>query len=288
MRRKKVALVFALAALLLSACNERTVDPVDLITSAAEEQSTEEETTEAETETVEETTAAEKPSVEGETVTVYDYEVFDDAEPHKITYWTDGVTREYGTFQNLMIPEWGVERIALPSDSMQNELYHLKPGEKISAEDFSENLEYDDSVNYNGCYSIRDGFMEFRTWRVKFDIENPGDATPGDLFIAAYPFSDIENFQVNDKSITSLIDEDGTVDYLVTIVDKNHWADSETADYRYGGRVLIRPRGKVAHCVMFTCANLSKATYLLDYVFFNTLKLTDVDAITEGMVCERT
>lgn len=284
--RKAVLFIALAVSLVLAACGGKQPDPVDLITSAAEETSAVE-TTAEETAAEAESIVAEMPSIEGETVAVYEYEVFDDAEPHKITYWTDDVTRSVMSFTNLMIPEWGIEKIALPSKMRDGrEVYHLQPGEVIANEKFSMDLLYDDSVNYNGCYSIRDYMGVFRTWRARFDIEKPDAATPAELFIAAYPFSDIENFSVDNKSIINLVNNDGTVDYLLTVLDDNHWADSEGANYAYGGRVLLRPRGDVVHCVMFTCSDLENDK-LMDYVFFNSLKMTDVDEITEGEVCVR-
>ena len=168
---RRVTFVIALtASLVLAACGGKKQDPVDLITSAAEESSAAETTAEETTAEAEET-AAEAPSIEGETVAVYEYEVFDDAEDHLITYWTDGVTRKTGTFRNLMIPEWGIERIALPNVMFADEasVYHLKPGEVITSENFDKRSVYDDSVNYNVAFSIRTGDAEFRVWRAKID-----------------------------------------------------------------------------------------------------------------------
>lgn len=289
---RRVTFVIALtASLVLAACGGKKQDPVDLITSAAEESSAVETTAEETTAEAEET-AAEAPSIEGETVAVYEYEVFDDAEPHMITYWTDGVTRKTQTFRNLMIPEWGVERIALPAVMFKDDkhIYHLNPGEKIASEDFDESLVYDDSVNYNGTYSIRNLNGEFRVWRTKIDsyyVDNPESATPANLFIACYPFSDITNFKVNDKSILNLVNDDGTVDYLIDVLDTGHWASTGDTKYAYGGKILIRPRDGVAHCVLFADSQLEEVDEEMEYVFFNSIKLTGVDDITEGELCER-
>ena len=246
--RKAVLFIGLAVSLVLAACGGKQPDPVDLITSAAEESSAVE-TTAEETAAEAESIVAEMPSIEGETVAVYEYEVFDDAEPHLITYWTDGETRKTQTFRNLIIPEWGVEKIALPAFMFSDDahVYHLNPGEEIKAENFSGDYIYDDSVNYNGAYSIRHNGAEFRTWRAKFDIEKPEASTPGELFIAAYPFSDIE----------------------------------------YGGKILIRPRNGVAHCVLFADSRLEEVNEEMEYVFYNSIKLTAVDAITGGEICAR-
>ena len=91
--RKAVLFIALAVSLVLAACGGKQPDPVDLITSAAEESSAVE-TTAEETAAEAESIVAEMPSIEGETVAVYEYEVFDDAEEHLITYWTDGVTRK--------------------------------------------------------------------------------------------------------------------------------------------------------------------------------------------------
>ena len=286
--RKAVLFIALAVSLVLAACGGKQPDPVDLITSAAEESSAVE-TTAEETAAEAESIVAEMPSIEGETVAVYEYEVFDDAEPHLITYWTDGETRKTQTFRNLIIPEWGVEKIALPAFMFSDDahVYHLNPGEEIKAENFSGDYIYDDSVNYNGAYSIRHNGAEFRTWRAKFDIEKPEASTPGELFIAAYPFSDIENFKVDNRSILNLVNDDGTVDYLVDVLDTGHWASTEDVKYAYGGKILIRPRNGVAHCVLFADSRLEEVNEEMEYVFYNSIKLTAVDAITGGEICAR-
>ena len=231
--RKAVLFIALAVSLVLAACGGKQPDPVDLITSAAEESSAVE-TTAEETAAEAESIVAEMPSIEGETVAVYEYEVFDDAEEHLITYWTDGVTRKTGTFRNLMIPEWGIEKIALPNVMFVDDafVYHLNPGEVITGENFDKRVVYDDSVNYNGTYSIRTYGGEFRVWRAKIDdyyVENPEAATPTNLFIACYPFADITNFKVDNRTILNLVNDDGTVDYLVDVLDTGHWASTEGA-----------------------------------------------------------
>ena len=289
---RRVTFVIALtASLVLAACGGKKQDPVDLITSAAEESSAVE-TTAEETTAEAESIVAEMPSIEGETVAVYEYEVFDDAEDHLITYWTDGVTRKTGTFRNLMIPEWGIERIALPNVMFADEasVYHLKPGEVITSENFDKRIVYDDSVNYNGAFSIRTGDAEFRVWRAKIDdyyIKNPEAAKPTDLFIACYPFSDITNFKVDNRTILNLVNDDGTVDYLIDIMDTNHWASTDDTRYAYGGKLLIRPRDGIAHCVLFADSKLEEVAEETEYIFFNSIKLTAVEDITKGEICER-
>ena len=292
------------AVTVLAGCGEKKKeDPLSQIT-ATETFPETEESTEAETAAEEETTAefpAEPPADAEETV-FYHYEVFTDDEPHKVIYWTDGVTQKTLPFTCLKLPGWGIESISLSSDFVNppdgKEIYVL--GAEETTDDLirlaSERALVDDSYDYPGAWSRRDEYDMFRVWRTEidesFDFEN---AYPEDIFDEVYPFVDGAAFLINLDQITKYRNPDGTMDYLINCKNRGHWSnfkktedggDTIVVTKMYEGYILVRPRGNVAHCIWLASTDNSWKEFC-EYVFNSSAVFTDVDAITEGAVCKK-
>ena len=265
----------------LSGCGEKKDEPENqntvTETSAGTEASTEAETiAEAEPVTETETTAAGnslEPTGDNEDTVHYGYEVFTDGQPHRVVYWTDGEIQESMLFTSLSLPGWGIESISLPSEFVEPEA-----GKEIyvaNAED--ENDDYirlaaekalvDDSYGYPGAWSRRDEWSLFRVWRAEvdesYDFEN---AYPEKMFNEIYPFVDTGAFLINLDQITKFRNPDGTTDYMINCKNRGHWHNfkkTEDGGYKveftkmYNGYILVRPRGNVAHCILFATTDSS-------------------------------
>ena len=307
MKRQLIAMFTAAlaASMILSACGGKKEDPVNQIT-AAETFAETEESTEAEVVTEAETTTAaamilpSDPPADAEEETFYHYEVFTDGQPHKVIFWTDGVTQKLLPFTSLNLPGWGIESISLPSDLLDSEQEVYVVGANDGTDEriklAAEQKIIDDSYDYPGAWSRRSETDLFRIWRVEvdkgFDFAN---AYPEDIYNEIYPFRDLGSFYINLDVITKYQNPDGTVDYLLTVSNRGHWGNvekKENGEYslvekkRYQGYILVRPRGDVAHCVCYATTD-EDWEELGDYIFNSSAVLTDVKDITEGTVCKK-
>ena len=233
--------------------------------------------------------------------TSVDYEVFTDDESHKVIYWTDGVTQKSMPFRSLKLPEWGIKSISLPSDFVVPE-----EGKEIyiaSAEDDTddymrlakEELLVDDSFGYPGAWSRRDEWSIFRVWRAEidesFDFQT---AYPEVIYDKIYPFIDAGAFAINRDIITTYKNPDGTIDYLLDCKNMGHWGNIKKTESgfeapvhkMYQGYILVRPRGKVAHCICYATTD-SSWKEMCAYIFNYSAVFTDVEDITEGFVCKK-
>lgn len=299
-------LAYVLAAgLLLSGCGEKTTEETANQTTAAETIAETEESTEAETEAEPETEIPAERNVasseDAEATFHYDYEVFTDDESHKVIYWTDGVTQKSMPFRSLKLPEWGIKSISLPSDFVVPE-----EGKEIyiaSAEDDTddymrlakEELLVDDSFGYPGAWSRRDEWSIFRVWRAEidesFDFQT---AYPEVIYDKIYPFIDAGAFAINRDIITTYKNPDGTIDYLLDCKNMGHWGNIKKTESgfeapvhkMYQGYILVRPRGKVAHCICYATTD-SSWKEMCAYIFNYSAVFTDVEDITEGFVCKK-
>ena len=284
-RLKKNILLFVgipVISLAITACGGgKKEDPVELITSAAVEETTIEETSTAEetgAELSEVSVLEAGPGVESE----YIYQQIDDDQVHKVTFWTDGETRLTDYFKNLYIPEWGVEKITLPSDLVGGEPYVLRPGEEITAENAKDDQIYDDSVNYGGNYSVRTAYEYFRVWRVNVGRQvDIFSMEPMDVYAMVYTFSDKNNYLVNLDRYWEYKDEEGSTGYIIEVLDQGHWR----ANTSYHGYILVRIQDGVAHCMQYGDST-KYAKNMWDYIS-TTVKFTKIQDITKGEVCDK-
>ena len=272
----------ALISLLTVSCGNKAQDPVDLITSAAvEETTTEAETTAEEvTETGEalESVQVEQagPGAEAE----YIYQQIDDDQVHKVTYWTDGETRRTDYFKNLYIPEWGIEKITLPSDLLEGEAYVLKPGEELTAENAKDDQVYDDSIRYDGNFSIKTTYELFRVWRVNVGRNvDLFSMVPWDVFLMVYPFNDVNNYHVMLDGYGEYIGENGERGYIIHVADWGHWEEK----VNYKGSILVRVEDGIAHCIQYGDSTSYHAE-MWDYIL-KTARFTKISEITRGEPC---
>ena len=306
--RRRLIVMFAVAVAavtILAGCGEKKKeDPLSQIT-ATETFPETEESTEAETAADEETTASElqpDSSADAEKTVFYHYEVFTDDEPHKVIFWTDGVTQKAAPFTSLKLPGWGIESISLSSDFVNppdgKEIYVMGAEDDID-DDMrlaKERAIVDDSYGYPGAWSRRDEYDLFRVWRTEidesFDFEN---AYPEDIFAKVYPFVDTGAFMIDLDQITKYRNPDGTMDYMIHCKNRGHWSNikkKEDGGYKtvvtkmYEGYILVRPRGNVAHCIYYATTDGSWQEFC-DYIFNSSAVYTEVDAITEGAVCKK-
>ena len=305
--RRRLIVMFAVAVAavtILAGCGEKKKeDPLSQIT-ATETFPETEESTAAVTAADEETTAEfpPEPPADAEETVFYHYEVFTDGQPHKVIYWTDGETQKSMMFTSLSLPEWGIKSISLPSEFVESEggkeIQELKGDEGAAGymKLAEEKALVDDSYDYPGAWSRRDEYSLFRVWRAEidetFDFEN---AYPEEIYHAVYPFVDKGAFAINRDRITKYKNSDGTIEYLLDCKNMGHWGNiKKTADggyeapvtKMYGGYILVRPKGNVAHCIFY--ASTGDECYgESEYVLIESAEYTDVQDITEGAICKK-
>ena len=94
---------------------------------------------------------------------------------------------------------------------------------------------------------------------------------------------------------TKYKNSDGTIEYLLDCKNMGHWGNiKKTADggyeapvtKMYGGYILVRPKGNVAHCIFY--ASTGDECYgESEYVLIESAEYTDVQDITEGAICKK-
>ena len=282
-RLKKNILLFVgipVISLAITACGGgKKEDPVELITSAAVEETTIEETSTAEETGVElsEVSVLEAgPGVESE----YIYQQIDDDQVHKVTFWTDGETRLTDYFRNLYLPAWGIKKITLPADLLDESRYVLNPGEEINSELIDKYRNIDASASYDGNFCLKTDYSEFKVWRVNVGRRfEPREMTPYEVFLNIYPFYDKAKYLTNVSQYWDYTDENGVAGYIFQAKDSGHWEEN----VMYTTYILVRVSDGVAHCVQYG-ESTDSASKAWDYII-KTAELTKVSEITEGKIC---
>ena len=282
-RLKKNILLFVgipVISLAITACGGgKKADPVELITSAAVEETTIEETSTAEetgAELSEVSVLEAGPGVESE----YIYQQIDDDQVHKVTFWTDGETRLTDYFKNLYLPDWGIKKITLPSDLLEESRYVLNPGEEINSELIDKYGTIDASANYDGNLCLKTDYSEFKVWRVNVGRRfEPREMTPYEVFLNIYPFYDKAKYLTNVSQYWDYTDESGVAGYIFQTKDSGHWEEN----VMYTTYILVRVDDGIAHCVQYG-ESTDSASKAWDYII-KTAELTKVSEITEGKIC---
>ena len=282
-RLKKNILLFVgipVISLAITACGGgKKEDPVELITSAAVEETTIEETSTAEetgAELSEVSVLEAGPGVESE----YIYQQIDDDQVHKVTFWTDGETRLTDYFRNLYLPAWGIKKITLPADLLDESRYVLNPGEEINSELIDKYRNIDASASYDGNFCLKTDYSEFKVWRVNVGRRfEPREMTPYEVFLNIYPFYDKAKYLTNVSQYWDYTDENGVAGYIFQAKDSGHWEEN----VMYTTYILVRVSDGVAHCVQYV-ESTDSASKAWDYII-KTAELTKVSEITEGKIC---
>ena len=282
-RLKKNILLFVgipVISLAITACGGgKKEDPVELITSAAVEETTIEETSTAEetgAELSEVSVLEAGPGVESE----YIYQQIDDDQVHKVTFWTDGETRLTDYFRNLYLPAWGIKKITLPADLLDESRYVLNPGEEINSELIDKYRNIDASASYDGNFCLKTDYSEFKVWRVNVGRRfEPREMTPYEVFLNIYPFYDKAKYLTNVSQYWDYTDENGVAGYIFQAKDSGHWEEN----VMYTTYILVRVSDGVAHCVQYG-ESTDSASKAWDYII-KTAELTKVIEITEGKIC---
>ena len=282
-RLKKNILLFVgipVISLAITACGGgKKEDPVELITSAAVEETTIEETSTAEetgAELSEVSVLEAGPGVESE----YIYQQIDDDQVHKVTFWTDGETRLTDYFRNLYLPAWGMKKITLPADLLDESRYVLNPGEEINSELIDKYRNIDASASYDGNFCLKTDYSEFKVWRVNVGRRfEPREMTPYEVFLNIYPFYDKAKYLTNVSQYWDYTDENGVAGYIFQAKDSGHWEEN----VMYTTYILVRVSDGVAHCVQYG-ESTDSASKAWDYII-KTAELTKVSEITEGKIC---
>ena len=282
-RLKKNILLFVgipVISLAITACGGgKKADPVELITSAAVEETTIEETSTAEetgAELSEVSVLEAGPGVESE----YIYQQIDDDQVHKVTFWTDGETRLTDYFRNLYLPAWGIKKITLPADLLDESRYVLNPGEEINSELIDKYRNIDASASYDGNFCLKTDYSEFKVWRVNVGRRfEPREMTPYEVFLNIYPFYDKAKYLTNVSQYWDYTDENGVAGYIFQAKDSGHWEEN----VMYTTYILVRVSDGVAHCVQYG-ESTDSASKAWDYII-KTAELTKVSEITEGKIC---
>ena len=280
---KKNILLFVgipVISLAITACGGgKKEDPVELITSAAVEETTIEETSTAEetgAELSEVSVLEAGPGVESE----YIYQQIDDDQVHKVTFWTDGETRLTDYFRNLYLPAWGIKKITLPADLLDESRYVLNPGEEINSELIDKYRNIDASASYDGNFCLKTDYSEFKVWRVNVGRRfEPREMTPYEVFLNIYPFYDKAKYLTNVSQYWDYTDENGVAGYIFQAKDSGHWEEN----VMYTTYILVRVSDGVAHCVQYG-ESTDSASKAWDYII-KTAELTKVSEITEGKIC---
>jgi len=280
--KKNILLVvgISLISLAITACGEgKKKEPGGPITGAAVEETT-----------IEETSAAEETGAELSEVsalkagpgaeTEYIYQQIDDDQVHKVTFWTDGETSLTDYFKNLCLPGWGIKKITLPADLLDESRYVLNPGEEINSKLIDKYGTIDASASYDGNFCIKTDFSEFKVWRVNVGRNfEPREMTPYEVFLSIYPFYDKAKYLTNVSQYWDYTDENGVTGYIFQAKDSGHWEEN----VMYTTYILVRVNDGVAHCVQYG-ESTDSASKAWDYII-KTAELTNVSEITEGKIC---